>query len=916
MVVPSFFGVQKRILKWLILLLFSNTIYGQETLPDFTDEYLGGIWNPSLQVLESIVGVTFDPVGKMYLWTKSGKVFSGSTHPDSSNLMLDISSKVYQEGDAGMLGFVLDPHYMTNGRFYVYYSVDPGQIPINTNFTPYASMGRVERFKVVNPNDPSPITDYESPDTKILIGESDSTGIPITFPAHMGGTLVFGTDGSLLLSTGDGAIYGSDDNGGHPNSYYESALASHIMKEAENIGSNRAQLIDSHCGKLLRFDPDTGDGLSSNPFYDEANPRSARSRVWALGLRNPFRIMHIPLTGNHTDDPGDFLVADVGQSDKEEFNVVSQGGQNFGWPHYEGMTYQDTNRPLDYLPTNPTLPIIDYRTYGGNDPGRAQKNNIIYDIGSSNVPGPASMDGASAIAGIYYNKTHYPELYQNSFFVADASAGWIYNVKLDDDYNVLSVSPFVTNIAGEIVSMALNPIDGAIYYVRFNDGALNRIMYTPGNRAPIAKITVDALTDTSQVVTTFSAIDSYDLDSNEVLTYEWSFDDGSPLETGLITHHVFNSDTLMSHKVKLTVTDPTGAKSYDSVFVHINNAAPAIQGSSIDSLYQIAANQPYPLTLTAIVTDDHTPSDSLIYTWRVMLAHNEHQHLLTSYSGKTQTITLASLSCELGLASYWYRISLTVRDQQGLNSTVHKDINLNCGGMSKAINFPEISDKTTTDTPFSLNAESSSDLEVSYFLVSGPASIAGNVVSLTGQPGQVVIRATQHGDSTHNEAPIVEQSFRVKRPINSQTVNFAAIPDKSISATPFHLTATASSGQPIAFLLVSGPATLSDSTITLTGQEGIVRVRAIQPGDFSLNGSYQERTFTVFNPCPAILNLSKTIIPNSPVTGFNAAEHINSSNLIQAPNTIIYRAGSSIQLTPGFQTAPGVVFSTQIGGCN
>jgi glucose/arabinose dehydrogenase len=907
-----FFGAQKKNFKWLLIFLFSTKIYGQQTVPDFTDEYLGGIWSPSLQELESIVGVTFDPVGKMYLWTKSGKVFSGSTHPDSSHLMLDISSKVYQEGDTGMLGFVLDPNYLTNGRFYVYYSVAPSQIPVNLNVTPYASMGRVERFKVVNPNAPFPMTDYNSPDTKILIGESDSTGIPITFSSHTGGTLVFGTDGSLLLSTGDGAIYGNDDNGGHYNSYFESALASHIMKEAENIGSNRSQLLDSHCGKLLRFDPTTGDGLSTNPFYDAVNPRSARSRVWALGLRNPFRILHIPLTGNHTDDPGDFLVADVGQSDKEEFNLVSQGGQNFGWPHYEGMTYRDINRPFDYLPAAPTLPIIDYR---GNEPGRAIQNDTIYAIGSSQVPGPPTMDGASAIAGFYYNKTDYPELYQNSFFVADANAGWIYSVKLDDNYNVLSVNPFVTNIPGGIVSMALNPTDGAIYYIRYNDGALNRIKYTPGNRPPIAKISADTLTLISPAVVAFSAINSYDSDNNEALMYEWNFDDGSSVETGLTTHHVFRSDTIKTYQVKLTVTDPTGAKGYDSVFVHINNAAPAIQATGIDNLHQIAANQPYPVTLTATVTDDHTPSDSLVYTWRVALAHNEHEHLLNSYNGKNQTITLASLGCQLGSASYWYRIYLIVRDQQGLTATYHKDINLNCGGPLQTINFPKISDKMTTDTPFSLNATSSSNLAVSYYLVSGPASIAGNVVSLTGQPGQVVIRATQHGDSIHNQAPIVERSFKVKRPINSQTVDFTDIPDKPISALPFHLTATASSGQPIAFLLVSGPATLSDSTITLTGQEGTVRVRAIQQGDFSLNGSYQERTFNVFNPCPAILNVSATIIPNSPVTGFNAAEHITAGNSIQAPNSIIYRAGNSIQLNPGFQTAPGVVFSTQIGGC-
>jgi glucose/arabinose dehydrogenase len=906
----------RRIFEWLIIFSLTNTIYGQQTLPDFTDEYLGGIWNPTLETSEIILGVTFDSVGKMYLWTKNGKVFAGSTDPNSAQLMLDISYKVYQEGDAGMLGFALDPDYLVNGRFYVYYSTNPSQRPaMDTLSISHVSLGRVERFKVVDPRAAFPVTDYDSPENKVLIGESDSTGVPITFPSHMGGSLVFGTDKSLLLSTGDGAIYGSEDNGNNPNTSYQSALVSRIMTEAENIGSNRAQLLDSHCGKLLRFDPNTGNGLPNNPFYDGSNPRSARSRVWALGLRNPFRIMHIPHTGNHSDDPGDFLVADVGQSEKEEFNLVSEGGQNFGWPHFEGMTYQHTDRPVEYLPTNPTRPIIDYRLYTGNEPGRALKNNTIYDIGSTDVPGPTPIDGATAIAGVYYNNSAYPESYRNTFFVADANAGWIYNVKLDSNYNVLSVSPFVTNIPGSIVSMALNPIDGNIYYVRFNDNALNKIYYKSGNRAPIAKIQSDVLTGTSPLAVAFSAVNSYDLDANEELTYEWDFGDGIPIETGLTAHHVFNSSTITSYKIKLTVTDPKGAKGYDSIDVHINNNAPIIQTNTLQTLNQIAGNQPFPLTLSATAVDDHTSSNNLIYTWQVMLAHNDHEHLLTTYNGNNQNVTLTPLDCELGSASYWYRIYLIVKDEHGLTTTFFKDISLNCGGVPQTISFPAIDDKVTTDPPFSLNATSNSGLGISYYLVEGPASVAGNMVLLSGQPGKVTIRACQHGNDSYNEAPIVEHSFWVKRPINSQTINFDAIPDVAISGLPFNLVANASSGKPIKFLLMSGPVTLSGDTVTLTGQEGTVTIRAVQPGDFNLNGAYQERTFKVFTPCPNSLNLSDTIISATTAT-FKASQNINATNLIQSPSTIVYQAGTSIELNPGFKTTQGAIFTAQIGGCN
>jgi len=110
-----FYQFYKIIGIFFIVFCMGSLVHGQQTIADFTDEYFGGIWNPSINESETILGVTFDPVGKMYLWTKNGKVFSGPAQPNSANLMLDISYKVYEDGDAGMLGFALDPNYMTYG---------------------------------------------------------------------------------------------------------------------------------------------------------------------------------------------------------------------------------------------------------------------------------------------------------------------------------------------------------------------------------------------------------------------------------------------------------------------------------------------------------------------------------------------------------------------------------------------------------------------------------------------------------------------------------------------------------------------------------------------------------------------------------------------------------------------------------
>jgi len=878
------------------MVVLTPAIFSQSTPSGFVDEYFKGIWNGEYS--EPIVGITFDETSRLFAWTKEGKVYVYQSQSQSWSILLDIRGEVNSSLDGGMLGFALDPDFSFNGYFYVYYSTYVGT----------AAMGRVKRFKVVNPTVNNPVTDYQSTSNKILIGETASTGIPTTILSHSGGTLVFGTDGSLIVSTGDGAYYSNDDNGSHPNTDYQAALNEGTMTFSENIGANRAQLLSSHCGKLLRIDPNTGNGLPSNPFFNAAAPRSPQSRVWALGLRNPFRVMHIPLTGNHTDDPGDFLIGDVGQSDKEEYNVASKGGQNFGWPYQEGMDIVH-DRPLIYWFGNPVKPIIDYR----QGAGRAIQNDTIYDIGSTRVPGINPMIGNSAIAGLYYDKDAYPVVYKNTFFVGDAS-GTIFNVKLDDHYHVEYVNQFVSNIPGGIVSMAIHPTEGSIYYVSYGDLNIRRICYSPSNRPPIARITSDTLAANSPLVSIFSAIDSYDLD-NQTLTYQWDFGDNSPTETGLTAHHVLKDTIQTTYKVKLTVMDTYGAKSYDSVYVSVNNTPPVIKNSSIDTLHTIAANQPYRLTLSTFSTDDHTDSTLLSYTWQISLAHNDHVHIYTTYTGNHQNIVLPALGCELGRASYWYRIGLTVTDQRGLSSSYTKDIGIHCGGLKQSITFPAIANKQTTASAFTLSASASSGLPVSYYLVSGPASVVGQNVTLTGRTGKVTLRSTQHGNEVYDQALIQEQSFWVTRPTTQQTVSFDSIPAKSISDSTVSLYARSSSGLPISYLLISGPAILSSGNLlTLTRKEGVVRVRAIQVGNDTINGAYKERLFAVVDPCPPSLSISQNITSSIPVT-YRAAQRIEATNLIKTGAAVIFQGGASIELLPGFQVEKGAVFRAQIGGC-
>ena len=82
----------------------------------------------------------------------------------------------------------------------------------------------------------------------------------------------------------------------------------------------------------------------------------------------------------------------------------------------------------------------------------------------------------------------------------------------------------------------------------------------------------------------------------------------------------------------------------------------------------------------------------------------------------------------------------------------------------QAITFPQIPNRLISDPPFTLNASASSGLPVVYEVVSGPAMVTGDVVTLTGEVGEVTIKASQPGDGNYDPAADLFNSFQVLDP--------------------------------------------------------------------------------------------------------------------------------------------------------
>ena len=237
----------------------------------------------------------------------------------------------------------------------------------------------------------------------------------------------------------------------------------------------------------------------------------------------------------------------------------------------------------------------------------------------------------------------------------------------------------------------------------------------------------------------------------------------------------------------------------------------------------------------------------------------------------------------------------------------------NGGPIDQTIDFPPISDKSVSAAPFTISATASSGLPVSFSIVSGPASIVGNTITLDGVVGTVTVMASQAGNAQYNPAPDVTQSFMVtdSGPID-QTIDFPPISDKSVSAAPFTISATASSGLPVSFSIVSGPASIVGNTITLDGVVGTVTVMASQAGNTQYNPAPDvTQSFVVFDDPPTGNYCdSKGISPweeyiaNVSFGSINNTSEKNQYGNFTSQSTTVQKGNIyPIQLTPGFSWA-------------
>ncbi len=583
---------------------------GQLMAQTFTDNGFSSEVLVSVRKFQT-VGFTFAPDGRVFVWEKPGIVKivkNGETLPTP---FIDISTRVNQVGDRGLIGLALDPNFSSNGFVYLLYVFEPNGNPADTA----PKTARLTRVQA-NPAN----LDVALPGSEVVLMGKIGTGPCSSFPvgsdcmgsdsaAHTVGTVKFGIDGKIYVGMGDGASFDFADQ-----------LAF------------RSQDLNAYNGKILRINPD-GTAPSDNPFFD-GNVNSVKSKVYAYGLRNPYRFTHKPGTS-------ELYIGDVGSGHFEEINRGR--GANFGWPCYEGTT------------TNP----------GFQTAFPAQCAPIPASAITQPIHNYINNGGAAIVGGTFYSATNYPVKYRGSLFFADYVQGFIQRLVFDANNNVSSSQSFATNINSP-VHLEQGP-DGLLYYLSIVGGEIRRIKFSGTAPSAAASMTRPSVTDPYTII--FSSNGSSD-PAGSALTYLWDFGDGTTSTTANPTH-TYVTTGVKTFVAKLTVTNALGLTASTTINVVVGSRPPLATITSPANGITPKAGDTIIFTGTASDPDETLPASAM--KWSVLLHHNTHIHPGVTATGASGSFVIENHA--VAGETFFYEIILTVTDSAGVTDVKRVNVN-------------------------------------------------------------------------------------------------------------------------------------------------------------------------------------------------------------------------------------------------
>lgn len=245
--------------------------------------------------------------GRIYVAEQPGRLRILGADGSSDALALDVTSRVTQGYDQGLLGFTFHPGFPATPYLYVTYTAPHPDDPAPDNVVFQAVIARYETKD-------GGLTFDADTEKRLLVWDQPGAN-------HNNNSVVFGPDGLLYIASGDGA-------------------------DPLDLRFEHAQDTTNFLGKILRIDVDDGDPYAvpaSNPFADGGG----LPEIYAYGLRNVWRF-------DFDAKSGRLFAGDVGYLDWEEINEIFPGA-NYGWAAREGLECFDGGPGCDGTFVDPLI---------------------------------------------------------------------------------------------------------------------------------------------------------------------------------------------------------------------------------------------------------------------------------------------------------------------------------------------------------------------------------------------------------------------------------------------------------------------------------------------------------------------------------------------------------------------------------
>jgi cytochrome c len=451
-------------------------------------------------------------------------LYKNQTKKLSQAAKLDVYSKTSLSdvnAEEGLLGLTIDPKYASNQYVYLFYS------PMGK------SVNRLSRFKMVN--------DMLSMSSEKVILEFYSQR---EICCHTGGSIAFGPDGLLYISTGDNSTPFDVPKQQYVNKGYAPLDNRPGLQQYDSRRS--AGNTNDLRGKILRIKPNE-DGTYDIPegnLFPKGTEKT-RPEIYVMGNRNPYRISVDQKNSNlywgevGPDAPNDDELR--GPRGYDEVNQARKAG-NFGWPYFIGNNYP--YKAYDY--TNGTngaaFDPAGAENNSSNNTGlskvpAAQPAFIWYPYGVSKEFPQVGSGGRTAMAGpVYYTKpgvNPYPEYYDGKLIIYEWVRGWIKAVTMAPNGDYKSMEPFLTNLTFSApIDMELGP-DGKLYVLEYGKGwfaknpeaGISRVDYLKGNRPPVISSLDIQKTSGLLPYKMIAKVKATDADGGK-LTYVWNLGNG------------------------------------------------------------------------------------------------------------------------------------------------------------------------------------------------------------------------------------------------------------------------------------------------------------------------------------------------------------------------------------------------------